>query len=72
MDTITQMNAAIAAATQEQTSTVDEIARSAEQIKFDSERVNQQIADISLAGDGLTSISQTLEQLVRRLKAEKD
>ncbi|EEF81358.1 methyl-accepting chemotaxis protein [Methylophaga thiooxydans] len=72
MDTITQMNAAIAAATQEQTSTVDEIARSTEQIKFDSERVNQQIADISLAGDGLTSISQTLEQLVRRLKAEKD
>lgn len=72
MDTITQMNAAIAAATQEQTSTVDEIARSTEQIKFDSERVNQQIADISLAGDGLTSISQTLEQLVRRLKAEQD
>lgn len=70
MDTITQMNAAIAAATQEQTSTVDEIARTTEQIKFDSERVTQQIADISHAGDGLTSISQTLAQLVKRLKAE--
>lgn len=70
MDTITQMNAAIATATQEQTATVDEIARTTEQIKFDSERVNQQITDISHAGDGLTTISQTLEQLVKRLKAE--
>jgi len=70
MDTITQMNAAIAAATQEQTSTVDEIARSTEQIKLDSEQVNQKIADISQAGDGLTLISQTLEQLVQNLRAE--
>lgn len=70
MDNITQMNAAIASATQEQTATVDEIARTTEQIKFDSEHVNQQITDISHAGDGLTTISQTLEQLVRRLKAE--
>jgi methyl-accepting chemotaxis protein len=70
MDSITQMNAAIATATQQQTSTVDEIASTTEQIKLDSERVTQQIADISHAGDGLTTISQTLEQLVRRLKSE--
>jgi methyl-accepting chemotaxis protein len=65
---INHMNAAIAAATQQQTCTVDEIARTTEQIKTGSEQVDQYVADINQAGQSLTAISQTLEQLVSQLK----
>lgn len=68
MDNINQINAAIATATQQQTTTVDEIARTTEQIKTDSEQVDQHVADINQAGLSLTRISQTLAQLVRQLK----
>ncbi|MCX4187348.1 methyl-accepting chemotaxis protein [Methylophaga sp. OBS4] len=69
MDNITQINAAIATATQQQTTTVDDIARTTEQIKSDSERVNKNIVAIQDAGDSLTTISETLNQLVQQLKA---
>lgn len=68
IDNINHINASIAAATQQQTTTVDEIARTTEQIKTDSEHVDQQVAQISQAGDSLSQISQMLEQLVRQLK----
>jgi methyl-accepting chemotaxis protein len=68
IDNINQINAAIATATQQQTTTVDEIARTTEQIKTDSEQVDQHVADINQAGLSLTRISQTLAQLVRQLK----
>lgn len=68
IQTINQINAAIATATQQQTSTVDEIARTTEQIKTDSQQVNQHVAEINQAGQSLTAISHTLEQLVRQLK----
>jgi methyl-accepting chemotaxis protein len=66
--TINEINAAIASATQEQTTTVDEIARTTEQIKLDSLQVDQYVGDINQAGEGLTRISHMLEQLVRQLK----
>lgn len=65
---INQINAAIATATQQQTTTVDEIARTTEQIKTDSQQVDQHVAEINQAGQSLTAISHTLEQLVRQLK----
>jgi len=65
---INEINAAIASATQEQTTTVDEIARTTEQIKLDSQQVDQYLGEINVAGEGLTRISYTLEQLVRQLK----
>ena len=65
---INEINAAIASATQEQTTTVDEIARTTEQIKLDSQQVDQYVGEINVAGEGLTRISYTLEQLVRQLK----
>lgn len=65
---INQINAAIASATQEQTMTVDEIARTTEQIKLDSEQVDLHVNEINQAGDGLTRISHTLQQLVQQLK----
>jgi methyl-accepting chemotaxis protein len=66
--TINEINAAIASATQEQTTTVDEIARTTEQIKLDSQQVDQYVGDINHAGEDMTRISYTLEQLVRQLK----
>jgi methyl-accepting chemotaxis protein len=68
IDNINQINAAIATATQQQTTTVDEIARTTEQIKTDSAQVDQHVADINQAGLSLTRISQALAQLVRQLK----
>lgn len=66
--TINEINAAIASATQEQTTTVDNIARTTEQIKLDSQQVDQNVGDINHAGEELTHISYTLEQMVRQLK----
>jgi methyl-accepting chemotaxis protein len=68
IENINQINAAIATATQQQTTTVDEIARTTEQIKSDAEQVDREVAAISDAGDSLTGISQALAKLVRRLK----
>ena len=68
MDNITQMNSSIATATQQQTATVDDIARAAEQIKSSSIDVNQHIVGIGQSGRGLTTISEELKLLVVALK----
>ncbi|WP_289282388.1 MULTISPECIES: methyl-accepting chemotaxis protein [unclassified Methylophaga] len=68
MDNITQMNSSIATATQQQTATVDDIARAAEQIKSSSIDVNQHIVGIGQSGRGLTTISEELKLLVLALK----
>jgi len=68
MDNITQMNSSIAVATQQQTATVDDIARAAEQIKSSSIDVNQHIEGIGQSGKGLTTISEELKLLVVALK----
>lgn len=68
MDKMSQMNSSIAAATQQQTATVDEIARAAEQIKSSSIDVNQHIVAIGHSGKDLTHISEALKSLVAALK----
>ncbi|SFK60978.1 methyl-accepting chemotaxis protein [Methylophaga sulfidovorans] len=68
MDKMSQMNSSIAAATQQQTATVDEIARAAEQIKSSSIDVNQHIVGIGHSGKDLTHISEELKSLVAALK----
>lgn len=68
MDKMSQMNSSIAAATQQQTATVDDIARAAEQIKSSSIDVNQHIVGIGHSGKDLTYISEELKSLVAALK----
>lgn len=68
VNTIKTLNTAIASTTQEQTATVDEIARSTENIKVNADAVNSNIADIKHAGDSLLNVSETLNELIRELK----
>lgn len=69
MNSITELNVSIAAATQQQTATVDNIAVTTETIKYDADKINQHLTEINHASDGLTTISETLEQLVKRLQS---
>ncbi len=69
VENIKALNTAIAVATQEQTLTVDEIARNTEEIKVNSEFVNSNISDIKRAGDSLLDVSETLNGLIRQLKS---
>jgi methyl-accepting chemotaxis protein len=66
---ITAMNAEIAELTQRQTVTVDEIAGNADVIKLHSENVSSRISDINNSGKSLTHVSQTLNSLIKELKA---
>ncbi len=68
MDEITQMNSSIAIATQQQTTTVDGIARAAEEIKSSSIDVSQHIVGISQSGKSLADISHELKLLIVDLK----
>lgn len=66
---ITEMNAAIAESTQRQTTTVDEIADNADEIKVHSELVSDHITEINSSGKSLTHVSETLNTLINALKA---
>ena len=68
VDAIKNLNSAIALATQEQTSTVDEIALNTDGIKVKADAVNDNITDIKQAGDSLNNVSEALNKLVRQLK----
>lgn len=68
VNTIKNLNTAIAAATQEQTATVDEIAHNTEDIKVNADAVNATISEIKHAGDSLLNVSETLNELIRQLK----
>ena len=69
VEKIREINSAIAVATQQQTSVVDDIARSTEQIKVHSDKVSTQMADIERAGGGLSTVSQSLNSVIQRLRA---
>jgi methyl-accepting chemotaxis protein len=69
VENITEMNAAIAALTQQQTATVDEISDNADEIKSHSELVSIHIHNINRSGDSLAQVSDTLNTLIKQLKA---
>jgi methyl-accepting chemotaxis protein len=69
VENITEMNAAIADLTQQQTATVDEIADNADEIKSHSELVSTHIDDINRSGESLAQVSDTLNTLIKQLKA---
>lgn len=68
VENIQALNTAIATATQEQTLTVDEIARNTENIRVSSGAVNSNISEIKQAGDSLSNVGETLDELIRQLK----
>ncbi len=68
VDSIQNLNSGIALATQEQTSTVDEIACNTDGIKVKADAVNSHISDIKNAGDSLLHVSEALNELIRQLK----
>lgn len=69
VETMTEINALIANATQQQSDTVDGIARTTESIRNDSDLVSQQMLDISAANDSLQQISEDLNVMVKQLRA---
>jgi methyl-accepting chemotaxis protein len=69
VENITNMNAAIAELTQQQTSSVDEIVTVTHDITAQAEMVSQHIAEINQAGISLTEVSNGLDELIRKFKA---
>ncbi len=69
VENISEMNAAIATLTQQQTATVDEIVGNTDEIKSHSELVSSHIVEINRSGDSLVQVSDTLDTLIKQLKA---
>ena len=69
VENITNMNAAIAELTQQQTTAVDSIVASTDDITSQAELVNEHIADINQAGDSLIQVSESLDALIKQFKA---
>ncbi len=69
VENITEMNGAIANLTQQQTATVDEIVDNVDEIKSHSELVSRHIIEIARTGDSLAQVSDTLNTLIKQVKA---
>jgi len=69
VENITEMNGAIANLTQQQTATVDEIVDNVDEIKSHSELVSRHIVEISRTGNSLAQVSDTLNTLIKQVKA---
>jgi len=70
VDTITDYNTGIASATEQQSVTADEVARSTSEIQQHANDVSQNMHRVQVASDGLNQVSESLNLLVGRLKVE--
>ncbi|NOX10138.1 MAG: methyl-accepting chemotaxis protein [Gammaproteobacteria bacterium] len=69
VETISNYNMGIASATEQQSVTAEEVARSTGEIQQHANEVIQNMRQVQDASDGLNNVSQALNQLVNRLKS---
>lgn len=68
VENITELNANIAKSTQEQASTVEEIAQNSAIIKQHSERVTASLNELMTSSDSLDLVNEALDKLIKELK----